>query len=65
MDNYLLPLPSGALLVFAVAAVGAGDDEFAELVADHIFGDIYRNMLAAVMNSDRVADKVREDRGTA
>ena len=45
-----------------MAPVGAGGNELAQLMAYHILGDIYRDMLASVMDSDGVADKVREDR---
>jgi len=55
MDDYLLPLPSGTLLVFAVAAIGTGGNEFAKLMPYHILRNIYRNMLPAVMDSDRMS----------
>ena len=33
---------------------------FAQLVSDHLLGDIHRNMLLTVVNCDRVSDKFRE-----
>jgi hypothetical protein len=37
--------------------------ELAQLMSDHVLGHIDRNVTAAVMDSDGVADKGREDRG--
>ena len=37
--------------------------ELAELVPDHIFRDVYRNMLSAVVNSNGMTDKFRENSG--
>ena len=41
---------------------GTSGGEFAESVTDHIFGDIYRNVLSAVVDSDGVTDEIGEDR---
>ena len=38
-----------------------GKRELAELVPDHIFRDVYRNMLSTVMNGDGMTDKLREN----
>lgn len=38
----------------------AGQRKFAELVTDHIFGNINRDVLLTVMNRDSVTDKFRE-----
>ena len=38
-----------------------GQCEFAELVTNHVFGNINRHVQLAVMNRDRQADKVRHD----
>ena len=45
-----------------VAAVGARQRELAELVADHRLADEDRHVLAAVVDGDRVADHLGEDR---
>ena len=52
-------------LAAGVAAEGPRRSKLAELVADHIFGDIDGYMTAAVMNSDRVAYEGGEDRGAS
>src|SRR5699024_8744265 len=44
-------------LAAGVTPEGPGGNELAQLVADHIFGDIDGNMLAAVMDSDGVTDE--------
>ena len=49
------------LLVGGVAAERARRRELAELVADHRLGDVHRDVLAAVVHRDRVADHLRED----
>ena len=36
--------------------------ELAELMANHIFRHIYRNVLAAVVNRHGMADEIRENR---
>ena len=48
-----------------MAAEGAGGGELAQLVANHILGDIDRDMLAAVVHGEGVADKIGEDGGGA
>jgi len=40
----------------------AGDRELAELMPDHVLCDEDGDMLAPVVNSQRVADHLREDR---
>src|SRR6478736_231648 len=42
-----------------VAAEITRRGEFAQLVADHVFPDEHRHVLAAVVDGDRVADHVR------
>src|SRR5262245_7568312 len=39
--------------------------ELTELVTDHRFGHVHRDMLASVVHGDRVADHVGDDRGAA
>lgn len=39
--------------------------ELAELMTDHVFNHIYRNVLSSVMHCNGVTDKFREDRGSA
>ena len=48
-----------------MALEGTSRGKFAELVADHVLGDIHRHMLAAVMHGDGVSDEVGEDGGGA
>lgn len=51
-------------LLFAdttVAAENPGRCEFAELVADHVFGDVNRYEGFAVVDGEVVADKIRSD----
>ena len=43
-----------------MALEGTGGGELAQLVADHLLGNIVRHVLATVVNGDRVADKVRK-----
>src|SRR5260221_1203738 len=50
-----------ALGVVAVAAEIAGGRELAQLVADHVLGDVDGHVLAAVVDGHRVPDQVRED----
>ena len=59
-----MSLPLG-LLVGRVPVIGAGRRELAELVADHVFGDIDRHMLVAVVDAERQADELRQDRRAA
>eukprot|EP00906_Rhabdomonas_costata_P028942 RCo040896 len=44
------------LLVGRVTLERTGQCELAKLVADHVFRDVHRNVLTAVVNSDRQAD---------
>src|SRR6266508_3871023 len=48
-----------------VAFEGPRQGELAELVADHVLGDEDRHVRAAVVDGDRVADHLREDRRAA
>ena len=48
-----------------MALEGPGGREFAELMTDHVLRDIDRDKLAAIMDGDGVADKVRVDGGPA
>ena len=48
-----------------MAAEGAGGGEFAELMSNHILGDVDRDVLAAVMDGNRVTDEIREDGGAS
>src|SRR4029453_9337940 len=54
----------GGLLGLTVGLEGAGQRELAELVTDHVFGDVHGNELLAVVHGHRVADELRRDRGT-
>src|SRR5262245_26196475 len=57
LASLLLPLPA------AVTAEHAGGGELAEFVADHVLGDVHLDELLAVVNQERVADEVGDDRG--
>ena len=50
-------------LAAGVTSEGSGGSKLAQLVANHVLGDIDGNMLAAVMNGDRMADEGGEDGG--
>src|SRR6266540_2088745 len=50
------------LAVAGMGAEGTRGSELAELVPDHLLGDEDRNVLAPVMDRDRVPDHLREDR---
>ena len=41
-----------------MTAERAGGCELAQLVSDHLFRNVHRNMLFAVMYRDRVADEI-------
>ena len=43
----------------------AGEREFAELVADHVLGDVHGDEGLAVVNAERVADEIGGDRRAA
>src|SRR5499427_8502994 len=58
----LTPAPP---VVSDMAAERAGGGELSQLVANHRLGDEHRDMLAAVMHRDRVAQHGRDDHGTA
>jgi hypothetical protein len=49
------------LVVLLVAAEGAGRGEFAQLVADHGFGHEHGDVLATVVDGNRVAEHGRHD----
>src|ERR687889_2305385 len=55
----------GPAVVLHVPTEGAGGGELAELVPDHRLGHEDRHVLAAVVDGDRVAEHVRDDRRTA
>src|SRR5438105_6763111 len=52
-----------ALGVMPVGPEHPGHGELPQLVPDHRFGDEHRDVLAAVVDGDRVPDHVRDDRG--
>src|SRR5262249_12200995 len=54
--------PLFLLLFDQVAAIRASRREFAQLVADHILGDVDRHMAATIMNANGMPDHLREDR---
>src|SRR5215210_5995267 len=60
-----LPTTLRAALLAGVVPEGARRAELAELVADHRLGDVHRDVLAAVVDGDGVADHVGDDRGAA
>ena len=43
----------------------AGRGELAQLVADHLLGDVNRNKLVSIMNGDSMADEVGGDHAGA
>lgn len=45
--------------------ISSGQNEFAKLVTNHVLGNIYGNVSAAIMNSDGETNHLREDGGTA
>src|SRR5690554_2281822 len=58
----LLPL---GLLVGSVTVIGTGRCKLAELVADHVFSDVDRNVLLAIVNAKRDANELWQDGRTA
>src|SRR5215472_15584475 len=61
--SFALPRPAAALRPSAgVAAEVTGGRELAELVPDHVLADEHGNVLAAVVDRDRVPDHLGEDR---
>ena len=64
--HYFSSLLLACGLASNVTLEGSGGSELTELVADHILGNIYRNMLSAIVNCECVTYEVREYcRGTA
>src|SRR6478735_6347575 len=53
------------LAVGGVAVERAGRRELAELMPDHLLGDVHRDMLLAVVDAERQADELRQDRRAA
>src|SRR5712691_5459866 len=49
------------LVRHSVALEDARQRELAELVSDHVLGDVYGDVLLAVMDGDRQPDEIRED----
>src|SRR4051794_6014912 len=56
----LLPL---GLLVGRMAVIGPGRRELAELVADHVFRHVDRDMLLAVVDAEGQPHELGQDRG--
>src|SRR6266550_7220098 len=50
------------LLIARVAMEGAGRRELAELVSDHLLGDVHRDEFLAVVDAERQPDELRQDR---
>src|SRR5213594_4411564 len=50
------------LVGHSVALEDARQRELAELVSDHVLGDVYWDVLLAVMDGDGQPDEIREDR---
>src|SRR5208282_3866214 len=68
MPTSLFPRPRRRrddLLVRRVGLEGARERELAELVTDHVFRDVHRNVLLAIVDGDRQPDKIRRDRRTS
>src|SRR6185437_7976208 len=51
-----------SLLVGCMTLERTGQCKLAKLVADHVFRDVHRNVLTAVVHGDRQTDEVRQDR---
>src|SRR4051794_38776666 len=62
--SLLLRSAPASAVVLDVAPEGPCRGELPELVTDHGLGDEYGNVLAAVVNGDRVAEHVGHDHGT-
>src|SRR6266508_18774 len=56
-----LSLSSGDFFSSHMAAESARGSEFAQSMADHVFGNIDRNVSASIMHSDRMSYHLRED----
>src|SRR5206468_4878615 len=61
-DGLLIALILRDLLVARVRGEGAGRREFAELVSNHLLGDVHRDEFPAVVDAERQADELRQDR---
>src|SRR5271165_1606891 len=64
MPSSLFPRPArrrNHFLVRRVSLEGARQRKFAQLVANHVFRDVHRNVLLAVVNGDRQAHEVRSN----
>src|SRR6478735_6857389 len=62
LSSYATASAATALLVvLLVAAEGAGGRELAQLVTDHGLGDEHRDVLASVVDRDRVTQHGRDD----
>jgi hypothetical protein len=53
------------LLVRRVTLEGAGQREFAQLVAHHLVGDVHRHVLLAVVHGNGQTDELGQDHGAA
>src|SRR5271169_2928929 len=65
MPASLFPRPRRGrdhLLVRRVSLERAGQSEFAKLVPDHVFGDVHRNMLLAIVDGDGQPHEIRRNR---
>jgi hypothetical protein len=54
----------GGLLARRVALERTRQRELAQLVADHVLGDVHRNMLLSIVYGERQSDELRNDRRT-
>ena len=52
------------LLIACMTAESAGKSKFAKLMTYHVFSDIDRNKLVAVMHGESVADEIGRDHGS-
>jgi len=52
------------LVRHTVALEDPGQRELAEFVPHHVFGDVHRNVLLAVVYGYRQSDEIRQNRGT-
>src|SRR6195952_3187893 len=67
MNSFYFHLDSPLFLGLRVGCMTlerTGHSELAKFVADHVFRNINRDVLTAVVNSDRQTDEVRENRRT-
>jgi len=55
----------GGLFASHMAAESARRGEFAQSVADHVLGNIDRNVSTSIMNSDRVSNHLGENNACA